>query len=187
MVVRYTSSTCSHDSNKSEVTFEGDESEIESLMKALTAGNVWIRRLEDGTIVEHPAFRALTLTDDDAISNHFQNIKSYFIDSSVKRLNRKKKDDSEFHDPSIYVQHIAGYHGDYRKSANLMESVGFECLRSRRGKDGKYWEMWYLPGAWAATGDLKDKTTDEIRQFLFNRINPGTIEIGGQVWGLSLE
>ncbi len=42
----------------------------------------------------------------------------------------------------------------YVASANKLESWGFECMRSRRGKDGRFWELWYLPGLYASKGEL---------------------------------
>lgn len=43
----------------------------------------------------------------------------------------------------------------YMDAAGKLESFGFECMRSRRGRDGKFWEIWYLPGLWMADGALK--------------------------------
>lgn len=59
--------------------------------------------------------------------------------------------------PSIIVQSLCGYNYTpelYRRDAALMEEYGFTCLRSRRGPDGRFWELWYLPGVWAAKGAL---------------------------------
>lgn len=62
--------------------------------------------------------------------------------------------------PSIIIQHLCGYNYTkerYEKTAEILESWGFECMRSRRGKDdGMYWEMWVLHGDWSAEGSLKD-------------------------------
>ena len=37
-----------------------------------------------------------------------------------------------------------------------MTRWGFDCLRSKRGKKGRFWEIWYLPGFWRATEELKE-------------------------------
>ncbi len=42
----------------------------------------------------------------------------------------------------------------YTMAANKLESWGFECMRSRRGRDGRFWEIWYLPGLYTAKGSL---------------------------------
>lgn len=68
-----------------------------------------------------------------------------------------------YHSPSFMVSHLCGYHytpEKYREQAELLESYGFVCMRSRRGDDGQFWEIWYLPGAWAAKGALKERVTE---------------------------
>jgi len=60
--------------------------------------------------------------------------------------------------PRFIIQSLCGYDfskDNYALQVKKLTSYGFECLRSRRGEDGKRWEMWYLPGAWAAEGELK--------------------------------
>jgi len=66
--------------------------------------------------------------------------------------------------PSFMVANLCGYQyteEGYRHNAILLRSYGFECMRSQRGDDGRYWENWYLPGAWAAEGDLKEALRDD--------------------------
>lgn len=61
--------------------------------------------------------------------------------------------------PSIHISSLCGYDystENYEAEAENLRSYGFEIMRSPRGKDGKYWETWYLPGLWYAKGDLKD-------------------------------
>lgn len=45
--------------------------------------------------------------------------------------------------------------GDYQLNSEKLLTFGFKQMRSRRGRDGGYWELWYLPGVWAAEGSLK--------------------------------
>ena len=87
---------------------------------------------------------------------------------------------------SIYVQHLSGYGDKYDQKVKVFEEAGFCCLRSRRGDDGQYWEIWYLSGAWAAKGPIKDKTTDEIVRWVMG-YGPGTIEVAGAHWGLAID
>lgn len=48
-----------------------------------------------------------------------------------------------------------GYTKDrYKVEVGKLESWGFECCRSRRGDNGKFWELWFLPYLRAAEGDL---------------------------------
>jgi len=179
MTVRTTSSGHSH-SGECSVSFSGDKEEIETLERALTSGNFWVRVTPDKRIVESPAYLVPELKSDDKIE-------SYFADGSIIRLDRNPDEEESCTDPSFYVQHITGYDGDYEKRKKIMEDVGFECLRSRRGKDGKIWEIWYLAGAWDAKGEMKDKTTDDIIKYLCQHVGPGTITLGGRQWGLSVD
>lgn len=59
----------------------------------------------------------------------------------------------------IMIQSLCGYYRsaeNYQKQAKKLEDYGFIQLRSKRGEDGRYWEIWYLPGVWFAQGELKE-------------------------------
>lgn len=43
----------------------------------------------------------------------------------------------------------------YEREARKLESWGFFCMRSRRGPDGRYWEIWRLNGFWSAQNELE--------------------------------
>lgn len=61
--------------------------------------------------------------------------------------------------PSIIIQSLCGYNytpANYKRAARLLETYGFVCCRSKRGDDGKFWELWWLPGDWAMRGALRD-------------------------------
>lgn len=61
------------------------------------------------------------------------------------------------HGAAITIQHVCGYdYSDdfYRENAKKLESYGFICCRSNRGSEGRFWEIWFLPGLWMAEGDL---------------------------------
>jgi len=65
--------------------------------------------------------------------------------------------------PSIMIQSLCGYgytSEGYRYQAERLESWGFFCLRSRRDDDGKFWEIWFLPGLWFAKGELREICPD---------------------------
>lgn len=68
-----------------------------------------------------------------------------------------------WHSPSFYVSSAGARGGDYKRVAKELTSWGFECMRSRRGPDGRFWEAWYLPHTEHATGDLRDAIL-EIRR-----------------------
>ena len=60
--------------------------------------------------------------------------------------------------PHFTIQHLCGHNytpENYVREAEKLTSYGFIQLRSKRGEDGGFWELWYLPGVWCAKGDLK--------------------------------
>ncbi len=92
---------------------------------------------------------------------------------------------------SIQIQSLCGYYcteENYAREAEKLESYGFECLRSRRGKDGRFWEIWLLPGCWAATGDLReaiycmpeDRKMKAAISFLCSHASFGTLSVAEQ-------
>ncbi len=79
--------------------------------------------------------------------------------------------DRESHDPSCLVQHIgAGFRDiSYERCYAKMVSVGFVLMRSPKGEDNKHWEIWYLPGMFFLTGELKgEKDRQKLVKWLFN-------------------
>jgi len=88
-------------------------------------------------------------------------------------------------DDSIFVQHIQGYEADsYAPKAKRMRAAGFVRLRSSKGRDGKYWEIWYLCGAWAAKGEIEGKKHADIKSWLFHQIGPGQTWVDAKMWAL---
>lgn len=93
---------------------------------------------------------------------------------------------------SLTVQHLCGYYfskNNYLREARKLRSFGFTCLRSRRGRDGKYWEIWYLPGLWMSKGALKDVVKDgdkftrqlsKVVSFMGHNCSFGTLDVSVQ-------
>ena len=76
-----------------------------------------------------------------------------------RRVKDVRWDKVGFETPSIMIQHLCGYNYTrerYEETRKILESWGFECLRSRRGEDGQYWEIWMLFGNFSAKGPLLD-------------------------------
>ena len=100
--------------------------------------------------------------------------------------------------PSFWIQSLCGHYYTperYDEAAQTLTSFGFECLRSQRGRDGCFWEVWYLPGFFAADGKLKEFITGHgydrrdrldredifrIGVFIFERAPFGTLEVTTQ-------
>ena len=101
--------------------------------------------------------------------------------------------------PHFYMSHIM----NPKSSIPKLQDWGFECMRSRRGEDGKFWETWYLPGDWAAKGDLKrfidsltipgiqakdmawEMKTKAICEWLSRRVVFGTLDVSIQRMALA--
>ena len=112
--------------------------------------------------------------------------------------------------PAFMVSHLCGYNYSeegYRRNAGLLESYGFSCMRSQRGEDGKFWETWYLPGAWAAEGELKiavlrqgaqsthergslarqQEETSNVVSFLCANVSFGSLDVTAQRAAMTME
>lgn len=108
-------------------------------------------------------------------------------------------------DAHFSIQSLCGYYyteEKYKIEAEKLTGFGFECLRSRRGSDGGYWEIWYLPGLWSASGELKDevdrilaegkkwsgkhishgdkRVVNAVVNFLCKNVSFGTLDVGVQ-------
>ncbi|HBI16724.1 MAG TPA: hypothetical protein DDY52_01000 [Candidatus Moranbacteria bacterium] len=99
----------------------------------------------------------------------------------------------EYSHPSIIIRHLCGYNYSpekYRLQAELLESYGFECLRSRRGCDGRFSEVWILPALWFAKGKLNEvlgetrsyseKDMERVINFICMNVQFGTLDISFQ-------
>ena len=92
----------------------------------------------------------------------------------------------EFPRKAWFVSGLQAYDGEYDRRAESLARAGFDCMRSRRGLDGRIWEHWYLSGRWAARGPIEGKSDDEILKWLVS-LGPGTIVESGRHWGLALD
>lgn len=92
----------------------------------------------------------------------------------------------------IIIEHVCGYFytpENYRAETAKLEEFGFKCIRSRRGPDGGFWEMWYLPDLWWAKGQLKEdlvgikdpgQAIDQAVRFLCRNITFGSLSVTWQ-------
>ena len=186
-----------HEKDFSTVTLRGTKEDIVRLAGALQYGMKWIRMWPNGEIETSDVYAMPPSPIDDV---ELQNIWQFDplpegADVQMKLL----RDDPKMQEPksewskkhrSLYLQSIQGYAGRdaYVSRAKRLMEAGFICLRSRRGDDGKYWEIWYLPSPCCGRGPLKDmKTADEVTAWVCNTIGPGTVTLGGEHWGLALD
>jgi hypothetical protein len=143
-----------------EATVKGlTKEEFEKFMAAVTAGAYYIRVVE-GRLEAVPIWEELPKpTTDEAML-------PFWRQATKIEMGQKELFDEFFfgqqstQTPSITIKHLCGYSyspENYKFYAELLESYGFDCLRSRRGLDGKYWETWYLPDLFFAKGPLGDR------------------------------
>lgn len=161
-----------------EVTSEKEDLKV---FEGMLSSHKWIRMNEYDELESAPAHRDPPLLYDKKIDPIWDG------KPATPRILREaeKKNIDVYNHRSFYVQHITG---NYNKKAQKLIINGFVPLRSKKSnRDGKCWEIWYLPGAWAAEGELRGKEEKKIFEWLFHEIKPGNVEFSGESWGLCVE
>ena len=187
--------------NKNTITITfNDEFSASNLADAMTRKQ-WVNFKGEGNILklgEEPV-----LTDLDHIFNN-TTCQNFQPNCELKQVSKEPDSERNTFDvehSAIYIQSISGYSGNYEYKAKLLLGIGFEVLRSIKtpftystyvnGKLEKVtrqqcWEIWYLPGSWSATGELKGKTNKEIVKWVWENIQPGNVECGSDKWALCM-
>ena len=174
----YVNSSAAKDGRVEELRVSANDGEdLTPLRSALGSGR-WFRVGPGGKFEEAPYYNEPPKTVYD------KDIEPIWKEGPVILRGKAKKREWS---PSVYVQSIGGYTGGREKKAQRMIVAGFSVLRSKRGLDGECWEVWYLPGAWAAKGEIDGKDIKGILKWLRYKIKPGNIELSGESWGLSYE
>lgn len=169
--------------SKTAITLEGTEEEIEAV-HAMLAGTKYLHQDSDA-VVGLDKFNPLPAPiDDPALKEHWQTldkIGNWGLWSSKEPI-------SYLTSPAICIQHLCGYYyseANYKKAVTQLESFGFHCLRSRRKSSGRFWEIWYLPGLWAAEGQLRkhigkdtagQENLEKAVAFLCQHVSFGTLD-----------
>jgi len=183
-------------SNKS-VTIGGLSSSESDQIQGAMRGFGWVRVGHDGRLMSTPAHSTLPGPIDDEGMLPFW--RPATEDEKRRGLAQPELFEKPFymggHDPSIIIKHLCGYlytPQRYKNCAKTLESYGFCCMRSRRARDGKYWEHWVLHGLWMAEGDLKQyieerqlrypnkltlQQTSDILTFIYRRAPYGAADI----------
>lgn len=133
--------------------------QVQVLEAAFNSGTVWVRA-EKGKLKMERAFEKLPDPIKDEAMTPFwmapTEVEKSCANGQLKFFDFEKLQD--YSSPSIMIKHLCGYNWsqkNYEEEAEKLKTFGFDIMRSPRGKDGKYWETWYLPGLWAAEGDLE--------------------------------
>lgn len=159
-----------------------DEPELQQL-EAMSIGAQWVRIL-DGRVQAAPAYKAPPPPEEDPLIAPFWRP----VEQGVQQILFEELKDHD--SPSFTVQHLAPYkQSTYAVEAARLKTYGFACLRSPREADGRCWELWYLPGTWAAKGELavairgeqdRSKHADLAINFLCRHVKFGTLDVSIQ-------
>ncbi len=172
------------------LTIDGlTEDESKKLRGCLGTGMCWVKT-ENGRLVVRPNFEEpLPITDDRMVPFWLPWSKN---GNSIFLKKHSFDEIGEHSSPSISIQHLCGYAysaENYRTQVRRLESYGFECLRSRRGLDGRFAEIWHLGHLSLAQGDLKTainegktgkKRLDLAISFLCEHVVFGSLEASAQ-------
>lgn len=169
------------DGKRCRIEFECNAGEQE-LLQAMANGVVWLRQNEGGELESIERFKPVpSPIDDPLVPPQWTRPRVKFqcpplgtatpadIDKAQASADEARKqfvkapfnvrvdmEPSEgYHFPSFVVKYVGAGGSGYARSAQKLIDAGFECLRSRRGRDGHYWELWYLPSTTFAGDSLK--------------------------------
>lgn len=189
MDIKITSSHQTSDEKNCEISIGGLTKEQLEIFKGFILGMYWLNIDKDG-LNSLPALAELPRPAAD------ESIMPYWSSQDKQRriIQTKLFSDGEGwppFSPSFVIQHLCGYNyspENYKYQVEKLESYGFECLRSHRGPDGKFWEIWFLPGTFCAKGVFKDEL-DKIENmdekeileraisFLCRNVSFGTLDV----------
>lgn len=191
-VARVTKVYRTPDANHAEITIAGDDDDIRAI-ELMLMGVGWVRRGVSNLEVSDAYHTPPGPIEDPKLAEHWPVDKpvvppsvqySLFVDEEEHEKQARANRKLDFR--AIYVSSVTAYAGGndvYSVRAKKLEDGGFVCLRSRRGSDGKYHEVWYLPSCTSAEGELKGKTTEEIVDWVMRYVGAGSISVEGAHWG----
>lgn len=145
------------------VTLNNLTNEEVQKIEATVTGGAWWMTIVEGRAVFTPRFKALPDPIDDAEMLPFwRKVTPEVRANATHELFEHEVTNP--HSVSLSIQHLCAYNytpEGYVAEAAKLESYGFECMRTRRSDlDGKYYEIWFLSGLWAAKGPLQSEIHD---------------------------
>lgn len=146
------------DARSGSVTLCGlNEGDIDKIRAITNGGNYYFTVIE-GEAVFIPRFQQLPDSIvDEKMYPHWR----YALPHETAQeefVNCAIEDFGDYDSPAIYISNLCAYSytpEKYKEYAERLKSYGFDCMRSQRGKDGKFWEVWYLPFLLCAKGELE--------------------------------
>jgi hypothetical protein len=179
-------------SSNDSISLVGTPDEIEKMRKMML-GTAWMTVTEGVVKVSESFKEAPEPVSDPMIPPHWQtSFGSLPAAHAPALMNHVPEDMTMWGSPSFFLRHLI-----HTRDVETVQSWGFEVMRSRRGEDGKFWEVWYLPGDWAAKNDLKKfietipRTTDwenksmKIIHWIAERVIFGSYDVVIQRMALS--
>ncbi len=167
---------------------------LEVFRGSILGGHHWIRRSKDGGLESVPSFEELPeAKPDEGMLPYWPRAEDVTTQEVMFFPGDEKERVGGFSSPSISIQSLCGYNyskENYEREKLKLESFGFSQMRSKRGDDGGYWEMWYLCGLFSAKGGLKEylekekksdkKELDLAISFLCKNVSFGTLDVSVQ-------
>ncbi len=144
-------------SNSIEITGLTQE-EADQLLSAIQ-GLSWFK-VEEGRLKTSSCHLPLPdPTQDEQMLPFWRQFSHHQLQSEFLEKVFEEMSDDVIYMPHFTIQSLCGYDytpENYMKESEKLTSYGFIQMRSRRGEDGGYCELWYLPGVWCAKGELKE-------------------------------
>ncbi|MEI7620610.1 MAG: hypothetical protein WCJ57_03520 [Candidatus Falkowbacteria bacterium] len=164
---------------------------LDRLMASISSGAYYIR-CHEGKLISVPIWKELPEPTDDEKMLPFWRKATNEETAQTILFDEFIFENQQVSSPAITIQSLCGYNyspENYKFYAEKLKSYGFECLRSRRGNDAKFWELWSLPALCFAKGDLADhikmsqNDTEKLNfalNFLKNKIAFGSLNVSTQ-------
>lgn len=175
-------------STEGDLTFRNLTEAEQEIFKGMTYNHYWVTIVEGRLVMVRRREEVPGPAEDEEMHPFWQRP---VPGSKQLQLFDVKMSEPEF--PRIIIQYLCGYGytpEKYKYQVQLLESYGFECLRSRRGDDALFTEMWVLPGLWAAKGNLEEalkgfdltskKAMKAATDFLCQNASFGTLDVAFQ-------
>lgn len=169
--------------------------ELEAIEGCLI-GTSYIRCI-DGRLWAYDVYEALPSPEADSL------IGPHWGATGEPKLWGGLPDGEGWHSPGLIITALGAGCGDSRsrrqRNIEIATEFGFQCLRSQRGRDGKYWEQWVLHFLDAARGRLRehldalpkedtwDQRANAAARFVAEHVAFGSLDITIQRWALSCD